>query len=77
MGFLTEQQLAEMRRMRAPGLARAKERKIRDLARDLHEGRVPAADPGVRAALEELAEEIAHRQAAYRARVEEESRTWL
>ena len=45
MPELSEKQLAEIRQMNVPGLARAKERKIRDLARDLHEGRVPAADP--------------------------------
>jgi hypothetical protein len=59
MPELSEKQLAEIRQMNAPGLARAKERKIRDLARDLHGGRVPAADPDVRAALEELAAEVA------------------
>ena len=58
MSYLTERQKAEMRQMSATGIARQKEKKIRDLARDLSEGRVPAADPGVRAALRELSGEI-------------------
>jgi hypothetical protein len=38
--------------------ARRQERRIRDLARDLHESRVPTARPEIRAALAELAIEV-------------------
>ncbi len=58
MRYLTEKQKAEIRQMQASGFARHQERKIRDLARDLRESRVPAARPEIRAALAELAIEI-------------------
>ncbi len=58
MGNLTEKQLAEMRQMKATGIARHKEQRIRDLTQDLRDGRVPIAVPSVSAALRELASEI-------------------
>jgi hypothetical protein len=56
--YLLEEQLAEMRSRQDANRAVQAMWRIRDLARDLHEGRVPAADPDVRAALAELATAI-------------------
>ena len=52
--YLTREQMEEIRRTRAAGVMAA----MRRLATDLHQGRVPADDPDVRAGLRELAGEI-------------------
>ena len=52
------EQWEEIRLMGKRGFAAFQERRIRDLARDLHEHRIPCGDPDVAAALRELAGEI-------------------
>ena len=52
--YLTREQMEEIRRTRGAGILAA----MRRLATDLHQGRVPADDPDVRAGLRELAGEI-------------------